>query len=330
MNSIIQTNILKTYVPDWTIEHALRELLQNAIDQGEYTIDYSHGILTIATRSQLTIKDLFLGYSSKRNDNTKIGQHGEGLKLALLVLARESRKPVIITDTLTIQPSFTSEIDILQFEVVERPLTKQSNMTLIDCLISQEEYDLFCNINLPKDSDTGPILDSNNNSKLYIGGLFVGETTYFYSYNFAPEQLKLERDRRVADMNDLEEAIANEWLQHEDKLELIVEGIKEGLSDFNGLRYIEIPYWLQEAVDKETPPNARSMMQQWSKVGGTTISDVHYSIYSRSTMYKKPVYPLSPAKLVENWAYDNRRFISHKGKHKVAELIQEAKKWQLA
>jgi len=329
MNSIIQTNILKTYVPDWTIEHALRELLQNAIDQGEYLISYDTGILLIKTFSLLKVEDLFLGNSSKREDNSKIGQHGEGLKLALLVLARENRHPFIGANEFVMTPSFEGQLEVLQFNITHI-LYSDPIETCITMQILQEEYELFCNINLPKDSNTGPILGSNNNSKLYIGGLFVGETTYFYGYNFAPGQLKLERDRRVADMNDLEEAIANEWLQHEDKLELIVAGIKEGLSDFNGLRYVEIPYWLQEAVDKETPPNARSMMQQWSKVGGTTISDVHYSIYSRSTMYKKPVYPLSPAKLVENWAYDNRRFISHKGKHKVAELIQEAKKWQLA
>ena len=85
------------YVSHWGFWEAVRELLQNAIDQKQvnpeseivFTHDEDLKVLTIgSTNSVLTRQSLLLGVTTKTNNRNAIGQFGEGYKLAMLVLAR--------------------------------------------------------------------------------------------------------------------------------------------------------------------------------------------------------------------------------------------------
>lgn len=89
------TSISPEYVKNWTLEMAIRELLQNLLDtENEFecpiSVKYKDVFATLSDKGPgLELKHLALGISEK--GDTSIGQFGEGLKLALLVFAREKR-----------------------------------------------------------------------------------------------------------------------------------------------------------------------------------------------------------------------------------------------
>lgn len=106
----IELSLSPKYVSGWGVEEAVREILQNAIDQkadgAEVSVSYDRETLSIlADGARLKTSTLLLGESGK-DDERYIGKYGEGYKLALLVLTRE-RKPVkVVTDAETWTPEF--------------------------------------------------------------------------------------------------------------------------------------------------------------------------------------------------------------------------------
>lgn len=106
----IELSLSPKYVSGWGVEEAVREILQNAIDQkadgAEVSVSYDRETLSILTDgARLKTSTLLLGESGK-DDERYIGKYGEGYKLALLVLTRE-RKPVkVVTDAETWTPEF--------------------------------------------------------------------------------------------------------------------------------------------------------------------------------------------------------------------------------
>lgn len=87
------------YVPDWTYVESVRELFQNAIDneiqQPTNKMEFAYdGVSTLRISNKESVlpkESLLLGSTSKRNDSNTIGQHGEGYKIALMVLLREGK-----------------------------------------------------------------------------------------------------------------------------------------------------------------------------------------------------------------------------------------------
>ena len=85
------------YAKDWTVVDAVREFYQNALDEEkenhENIMSFSYNkdtqTITISNKkSKLTPKSLLLGESSKRGKDGLIGRHGEGYKVATVVLMR--------------------------------------------------------------------------------------------------------------------------------------------------------------------------------------------------------------------------------------------------
>lgn len=123
----IELSLSPKYVSGWGVEEAVREILQNAIDQkadgAEVSVSYDRETLSILTDgARLKTSTLLLGESGK-DDERYIGKYGEGYKLALLVLTRE-RKPVkVVTDAETWTPEFrlseTFGEESLQIDVEE-------------------------------------------------------------------------------------------------------------------------------------------------------------------------------------------------------------------
>lgn len=123
----IELSLSPKYVSGWGVEEAVREILQNAIDQkadgAEASVSYDRETPSILTDgARLKTSTLLLGESGK-DDERYIGKYGEGYKLALLVLTRE-RKPVkVVTDAETWTPEFrlseTFGEESLQIDVEE-------------------------------------------------------------------------------------------------------------------------------------------------------------------------------------------------------------------
>lgn len=87
MKKKFELTLTKSYASQWGLQEALRELIQNAIDQEKQisgntmSINYSkeHSKLSICNKNSiLSRKSLLLGFTSKDNDESTIGQFGEG------------------------------------------------------------------------------------------------------------------------------------------------------------------------------------------------------------------------------------------------------------
>ncbi len=87
--SVIKYPISANYVSHWGIWEAAREILQNAMDAPQYNVSYTDGEMIVTNPGSLNLKALLLGESDKAEGAR--GQYGEGLKLAMLIAAREKR-----------------------------------------------------------------------------------------------------------------------------------------------------------------------------------------------------------------------------------------------
>ena len=94
---LLGTAISPEYIKSWDIPMAIRELLQNLLDtkrefsaSGAARYNKDRGIAELKDNGPgLELRHLALGISEKGADS--VGQFGEGLKLALLLFAREGR-----------------------------------------------------------------------------------------------------------------------------------------------------------------------------------------------------------------------------------------------
>ena len=100
MTSKFELSISTEYVPDWGLVEALRELFQNALDnetmnpENKMGWQYSKrsGEVKITNKtSKLLVESLLLGSGTKHNRTDTIGKHGEGYKIAFMVLLRNNK-----------------------------------------------------------------------------------------------------------------------------------------------------------------------------------------------------------------------------------------------
>jgi hypothetical protein len=91
------------YIANWTPERAISEIIANAIDSDPdgFSVKWSDGVLEVVDDSSqgIGIEGMILGFSDKRDRKDKIGQFGEGLKIATLVLARSTKVGGILVET---------------------------------------------------------------------------------------------------------------------------------------------------------------------------------------------------------------------------------------
>ena len=199
MDSLISVN----YVRDWTVENAVRELLQNAIDAAPFEV----GTGWIHSSKQLELDALLMGESTKTAD--QLGKFGEGLKLAMLVLIRNGYTVQISSGHHVITP-------VLQ-ESFNGKTTMQYRIDHAD------EYHEGCTILTDLDADWYQYLLPEpahvrhlDEPKLYIGGLFICDLKGFkFGYNLAPNTVPLGRDRNVVSEFDLAWETSNYWAKNQ-------------------------------------------------------------------------------------------------------------------
>lgn len=97
MSTCFELPLSTNYVRDWDFGMAVRELIQNGLDQqsvdakSTFSVDYDPDTQKLKftnARSRLKVNTLLLGRSSKSNDEDTVSQFGEGYKIAALVLNR--------------------------------------------------------------------------------------------------------------------------------------------------------------------------------------------------------------------------------------------------
>ena len=249
------------YVTDWTIAQAIRELLQNKIDQetidptnvGSIKVDGDS--LSISNKtSKLTASSLVLGCSSKQDDDTTIGKFGEGYKLALLVLLRNNIKVVIHNyhEKQTWIPAFEyvekykSELLVINSETHWFKGVPDDNLEfVITGLDDPQKYidEVLLNRSMIKSSIRtcyGEILEIEEKKGLiYVSGLFVTKVDdLVYSYNFNPSVIEIGRDRNLADKFDIQIGTRRMWIEiAEEHHDLVMELINTGASDVYAMKY---------------------------------------------------------------------------------------------
>lgn len=219
--------ISENYVSDWTAAHAIRELVANGLDAetelgAAFTATHKDDVLTLVNKGiKLDPRALYLGESTKRGGSNTIGQYGEGLKLALLVLARQGYSVTIRNGTsetwkATIEPD-KNGVRVLVVHVVKA--NRQSDNLEVEVSGVSEELwtelrSWFLKLQPPAtvhQTAAGELLDDPDYmGRIYVRGVYTTKRQgYDFGYNF--KNLDTGRDRRIPNSWTLDAAIADMW-----------------------------------------------------------------------------------------------------------------------
>ena len=278
MKSKYELTISTKYVPDWSYVQAIRELFQNALDNEiknpankmEFDYNSESEVLRISNKTSiLEIESLLLGNSTKANDKDTIGQHGEGYKIAFMVLLRENKKIKVynygkkeIWEAKLVR-SRRYNNNLVPVVIVEKgAFWKQvpDNDLIVEITgINPEEYEAIVESNLNLQDgleyyevkDMGKILlDKSQKGKIYVCGLYICSKQEFnYGYSFNPSIISLDRDRRLMSTIDVawetslmwKKAFADDFMKNE-----ILEMMNDGATD---VHYMESRAYLYDDTD---------------------------------------------------------------------------------
>lgn len=246
------------YVANWGIVDAVRELFQNCLDEetldpeNKMSFDYNEetGILRIGNRKgKLETRTLLLGTSTKRDDKSTIGQHGEGYKVATTVLLREGYGFKIYNYsnrelwTAKVVKSRRYGQDIGVFDVEKTKMKNDPNNSIVFEVsgVSKEDYESIKESNLwlqdieLTDQVTAEgygrvLLDEKYSGKVFVRGLYVCTKSYMtYGFDLEPKLVDLDRDRGLVDSFNLQYSLGK-LIVHTENSSLIksIKGTWEG------------------------------------------------------------------------------------------------------
>lgn len=320
--SVLYTTLSPKYCPDWGIREALRELFQEAIDvrtmyDCQSGVYYSHELkrgVIWDNGPGLPISALVMGNTTKRDNPDVIGQFGEGLKLACLVLSRMGRDIKIHTGDKTLAPGIMMHPDfgceVLTFELYE---TASRQGTVVYVEVDEEEFNevqsMFLQLTGTEhfyvpgpDGDRTMDMEEDRiflpGGRIFIQGVEVqapdSGVPLLFSYNIPAKSIQ-NRDRWAVDLNSMRAAIENLWLRCEN-YELIREYVQaiacgtECLEVSHGMVTTSIAYqdrvrdlWKQ-AVDEIIPNvvittgDTGSLVEQLAPMGLRPLH-VHYKVH---------------------------------------------------
>lgn len=244
--------ISSNYVHTWTVEDAIREIMQNAIDSAtdgfKLAVSYSNGTLTITNIGAcLSVTDLVLGNSGKNDPTKYIGTYGEGFKLALIVLLRNDIGVTITTNGQRWTPEFrrstkfmieTLHVDVEKLPVVHVEIAFSLTGIDIDTFEAIRNNSLAMtkamgyNIGQTLATDYGDILlEPKYKGKMFVNGLYVQtDMSFQYGYDFKPEFVHLDRDRKAINIYKLRELTAKALTSQKD-VKLVSTAISKHYED---------------------------------------------------------------------------------------------------
>lgn len=247
----IEYPITASYMAHWDRVKALRELLQNAIDSGEYIVDdsnYSHITITNRLTQPVTLDELTLFGDSNKTDE-HIGRFGEGFKLAMLVFART---PDIKIEVSIGNCKLHSVIESNRFvvyadEADQLPFAETFKVTIDYLGVCEDIRSLLLSRHplrlLFSDGAGNQVLEPlDHRSRLFVAGMYICDIDTTYSYNFHPKTLSLGRDREAVSDFDLQQQSARLWADYGDPV-LVAEMMHADVLDVRNVRY-----WLNARI----------------------------------------------------------------------------------
>jgi hypothetical protein len=271
---MINYPITAAYVSDWGLREALREIVQNALDAGDMQIgrhngDDNHWV--ISNQGSFDREVLLLGNSIKSDG--AIGKYGEGMKLAMLVLARLNIAHYVEAG----EASYRGVFDLSSFKeptfvVYEGQSAASERVEFhIHYDISNIVHDIY------KDIDHGFCEEG-----LYVNGLYVSDLPGFrYGYNMPNSEVNLDRDRRSID-TAVVKAYAAELILKEKTYAEIADLLFDQVQDVDTLFAITT-----SDQDREIGKACARLVQQrlnggrigWSGYGNESYTKVGYHFH---------------------------------------------------
>jgi hypothetical protein len=272
---MIDTGISANHAKTWNVGQAVRELVQNWLDvksqfscTGHIVYDNVNQMASFKDGGPgMQMKHLAFGESDKAEGS--IGQFGEGLKSAMIVLARNGRKLELRTNGMLILPTIamskTFGTETLHFKVMPMAarLISRWTGTSIRVAITKDELDEgksyfsafkhrdnsgFDWIERDAISLPGGIVYANGSA---IGHISNAEFSYHLVGSVA--QSAVNRDRNSVDMTIVEPAIAN-MISHSHSTKLIAQIMKAmiGKTDSYESKLSLRPTWSATKLWKRT------------------------------------------------------------------------------
>lgn len=203
--------ISPSYCKNWTVKEAIREILANALDTGtKVDIGWANGETVVRDRGDgMAAKALLIGESTKTEN--EIGQFGEGLKIAALVLARNNRKLTVRSNgseyRFALKESKDFGTSVLTVGVKNGLEHQVGTEARFDCTADElnAARALFLKFQPVKKYDER-ILDAPG--KVYVKGLLTGEINSLFGYALDDKSM-MNRDRTVLDDSLLYQRIAS-------------------------------------------------------------------------------------------------------------------------
>lgn len=212
MDGLIRYGMGDAYLPDWGVKEALRELYQNFEDYGDYCVNST--VIPCAREEKVVhlsmVNDfspgnhgfMKIGESGKRNDPSTVGKHGEGLKLASMVLVRQGYTANIRYGCVSLKGVFYDDDYLGRCFGFEVQGASPVDGFRVDVTVPSVEFERYQVVKLkPEDviySNSYGELLNRPTGEVYVGGHFVAKVEGLtYAYNFNPEHIDLDRDRRI-------------------------------------------------------------------------------------------------------------------------------------
>lgn len=271
-----ELSISADYVPRWGIVEAVREFFQNAIDEETrdssnkmlFEYDQEKETLIIGNKhSELDIKSLLFGTTTKNDNAAMIGNHGEGYKIATVVLLRlgktvtfnnycrrEVWRPRLVKSKKydgALVPTFFVDTAAVWEKVPDHSLMIEISG------ITAEEYEAIKTSNLHlqgehKKTETtyGDILESKEHvGKIFVGGLHIcDEPRLDIGVDFKPSYVRLERDRSMVNSFDVQWYAARMIEEAEN-----AEMLKKSMDSYSGqyIRCEHVPDELKNEIAED-------------------------------------------------------------------------------
>lgn len=342
--------ISPTYVASWGLWEAVREIYQNALDEQtkdpacEAYISYANddeGTLYIGSHpvmNALAPSSLLLGNTSKATDGRLRGQHGEGYKLALLVLSRMGFPTKIRNGQDTwraaIEHDKTFDSQVLNIHV-EHNTQNFTGVEFVITDVSTHEWDAIKK-NIRNDGDVDTILlTEQEKGRVYSGGLYVCTMKDFdKGYSFAPGTIKLDRDRGLVDNFDLSMATSRLWT-NADHGNDGVELLKKGAPDVAYVEYQSSvrssPLALKVFGDYEAEHADAVPVSTQAEIEDATAAGVKWALVKEPVkallnMVKQWFIPkkvTSPAARLRTFLDDNSMFLSSAACDELRDIIKQ-------
>lgn len=194
---------------DWNIVAAIREFISNAIDtKGKFNVVWFNGFAQIEDFGPGLTEDSFIIGESTR-DESQIGQFGEGIKMALLVILRDNRKAWIETNGFTVIGAVSTlkkgGAKVMKVRFIPNNKKIGTNV-FVECSEKElnEAKNLFLELSDLKKLDKNIYTPEN---RILICGLQTATMkNMLFSYNIEDKALT-NRDRNIVDATKLEDNI---------------------------------------------------------------------------------------------------------------------------